>query len=73
MDSNEQQATSSNSHLLGTSAEYQAGYAAGLASPHGTWCPYDGRTRAGKSWWAGFMAGDSQRCAEARAREAGRS
>jgi ribosome modulation factor len=39
------------------------GYTAGLASPNGIQCPYDGRTRAGKAWWDGFMAGDAKRCA----------
>lgn len=39
------------------------GCAAGLASPSGLHCPYDGRSRAGKAWWDGFTAGDAERCA----------
>jgi len=46
--------------------QYNEGYTAGLASPYGLTCPYDGRTKAGKEWWRGFMAGDSERCAAKR-------
>lgn len=41
------------------------GYAAGLASPRGITCPYDGRTKAGRAWWDGFLAGDTERCCAA--------
>lgn len=55
----------------GESSAYQAGEAEGLnPTPH-TCCPYDGRTRIGKSWWAGFVAGDRRRCAERRSAVSG--
>lgn len=38
------------------------GYMAGLQSPNGMHCPYDGRTKAGKVWWKGFIRGDAERC-----------
>lgn len=41
------------------------GYLAGLnlsnKPGYTIYCPYDGRTRAGKAWWAGFLRGDSER------------
>lgn len=43
-------------------APEQQGYRAGLTSPHGIDCPYDGRTRNGKAWWQGFVRGDKERC-----------
>lgn len=43
--------------------EYQEGYTVGLATPSTGFCPYDGRTKAGKEWWRGFMVGDAERCA----------
>jgi hypothetical protein len=30
-------------------------------------CLFDGRTRLGKAWWAGFMVGDRRYCEAARA------
>jgi hypothetical protein len=47
---------------------YQAGEAAGenYLGPgiHSSalMCPYDGRTKLGRAWWKGFMAGDRRRC-----------
>lgn len=48
-----------------------AGYTAGLNEAgepsYRIGCSYDGRTREGKAWWRGFMAGDAERCQKARA------
>jgi len=52
-----------------TKKAWDEGYAAGLQDPSRISCPYDGRTRAGRAWWKGFMLGDHRRCAAAIARE----
>lgn len=52
---------------------YLEGHAAGLNEAglpsYNIGCPYDGRTKAGKEWWRGFMEGDRERCARLRSAE----
>lgn len=45
----------------------RAGFAAGRNATglptYEIHCPFDGRTKEGKTWWDGFMTGEAERCA----------
>lgn len=49
-----------------TQSFYEEGLAEGRKGPFGIYCPYDGRTKAGKEWWRGFVVGDAEWCAKRR-------